>query len=106
MVREVDPELCFWGLNGAPMRYSKKKREGFRERLKILTEHFPEAANLAGKVIRQYRRYEVARDDVRDALVAAYCALRIKDCKALPEDPEVDPRGLRMEMVYLPHGAL
>jgi len=106
MVREVHPELCFSGLSGAPMHHSKKKREGFRERLKILAEHFPESVNLADKALLQYRRYEVARDDILDALVAAYCASRIGDCSTLPGEPEIDPRGLRMEMVYLPQGAL
>lgn len=105
MVREVHPELCFWGLSGAPMHHSKKKGEGFRERLKVLTEHFPETVNLADEALLQYRRYEVARDDILDALVAAYCALRIKDCSTLPRIPEIDPTGLPMEMVFLPHGA-
>jgi predicted RNase H-like nuclease len=32
-VREVHPEICFWGLTGRPIGHSKRMREGFRARL-------------------------------------------------------------------------
>lgn len=37
VIREVHPEVCFWALAGGhPMKYSKKKEEGFQERIEIL----------------------------------------------------------------------
>lgn len=106
MVREVHPEVCFRGLTGAPMDHSKKTREGFTERLGVLSTHLPGATEIAAHAFLEHGGYEAARDDILDALVAAYCALRIEDCSTLPAEPEIDPRGLPMEMVYLPHGAL
>lgn len=106
MVREVHPEVCFWGLTGAPMDLSKKTREGFTERLDVLSTHLPDAREIAAAAFLEHGGYETARDDILDALVAAYCALRVADCRTIPGEPEIDPTGLPMEMVYLPHGAL
>jgi predicted RNase H-like nuclease len=102
VVQEAHPEVCFRGLSGAPMRYAKKKREGFRERLKCLSRHLPEASAIAAGAFLEHGGYEVGRDDVLDALVLAFCASHAPDCITLPETPERDPKGLRMEMVYLP----
>ena len=42
------------------------------------------------------------RDDMMDSLVAAYTARRVAlgIAKKVPTSPEVDPRGLRMEIHY------
>jgi len=101
-VFEVHPEVCFWAAAGqVPLRYPKRNAAGFEERRAIL-----EAA-LAGVYIP--RRPEAARlsrgvgpDDVLDAIVAAWTAWRHAQdlSKRVPESPEIDARGLRMEMVY------
>lgn len=55
--------------------------------------------------LQDRRRLGVARDDVLDALVAAYTAMRIADSgfELVPRIHQRDSRGLRMEMAYPVH---
>ena len=77
MVREVHPELCFWGLNGGQaMLHRKKTRDGFAERMAILERMLPESARTAREALAKYLRRDVARDDIADALVALATAAR------------------------------
>jgi predicted RNase H-like nuclease len=95
-VVEVHPELCFWGLGGRAMSHRKKTREGERERRLLLS------GVLRGAFLTEDSAQRgVARDDVLDALVAAYTAFDLAAGRAwrIPETPTVDMRGLRMEMV-------
>ncbi len=46
----------------------------------------------------KYRRKDVAKDDVLDALVAAITALG--PLNSLPDPPELDDKGLPMQMLY------
>ncbi|MFW6031518.1 MAG: DUF429 domain-containing protein [Myxococcota bacterium] len=101
-VREIHPEVCFWGLTGHPMRHSKKTREGARERLDALAKVLPSARVRVAEAFLEYGGYEADRDDIIDALVAAVCALEIENCRTLPEERETDATGLAMEMVYWP----
>jgi predicted RNase H-like nuclease len=102
-IREVHPEVCFWGLaGGRPMRHSKRSREGFHERLEVLTRYFPAADDVVAKAYYKHGGFEAERDDILDALVATVCSSRIDQCRTLPDDPSTDPTGLPMEMVYLP----
>jgi len=99
-VFEVHPETCFWALNRKrAMTHSKKKRLGFEERMGILQDLFLEQdlENLLSK----FPRKEVGRDDVLDALVAAYTAKCYVEGKfiRIPEHPPNDSQSLRMEMV-------
>lgn len=99
-VFEVHPELCFWGLAGRPMQHNKRASEGYEERRGILTDVLS---------IELPERSEVKRlglpiepDDLLDAVAAAITAYRVRMGHAarLPEKPELDSKGLRMEMVY------
>ena len=102
-IREVHPEVCFWALHRATMRYGKKTLEGREERLQILEVELPNAMDIYNDAIGRFLRRDVARDDIIDALVAAVTALRPKDgvpLQTLPEDPQPDPRGIQMEMVF------
>ena len=101
-IREAHPEICFWGLAGGPMEYSKKTREGYLERMRILKIIEPRAEQMIAVAFLTHRGFEAARDDVVDAFVAAICARAAANLQTLPEKPETDPRGLPMEMVYLP----
>ena len=101
-IRETHPEVCFWGLAGGPMEYPKKTREGFLERMRILKIVEPRAEQMVAVAFLTHGGFEAARDDVVDAFVAAICARAVANLKTLPEKPENDPRGLPMEMVYLP----
>ena len=102
LVREMHPEVCFWSLNGCrPLRHSKKTEEGYKERIALLSRSQADSARLVDTVLRENRRSVVRRDDVVDALVGSVTAwLSQGDLKTLPEAPERDSAGLRMEMVY------
>jgi predicted RNase H-like nuclease len=94
-VREVHPELCFAAVRGAPCASAKKTAAGAAERLAALGARWP----WLGDARRAPRG--AAPDDLLDALAAAWTAERIASgaAEALPADPELDPRGLRMEML-------
>ncbi len=102
VVREVHPELCFWGLNGkVAMQHAKKKRAGYNERLELLQKLLPNAQDLVQKPLDKHRRSAVARDDIIDALVALITGCTTDDqLLSLPDKPPLDSHGLAMEIVY------
>lgn len=106
VVRETHPEICFWALNGGrPLAYSKtrkgEKEKGWAERLDILERIFPPARDLFGQGLASFRRREVLRDDLLDALAAAVTALLgMGKLTTLPPVPETDSLGLPMEIAY------
>jgi len=97
-VREIHPELCFYGLTGHPMHHNKKSTEGKAERLGALQGQF----SGIGRALGVFPRSQVASDDVLDAYAAAWTALRIAEsaAKRIPLRPPIDAKGLRMEMWY------
>ena len=106
-IREIHPELCFWALADRPMQHAKKRSEGLLERTQLLQSIHPQIADIIAYALSTYRRKDVARDDILDALAAAVTGLMGGDnLVSLPQEPEFDERGLRMEMVYCPHSAL
>jgi len=83
------------------MKYSKKNKQGFLERKQTLSSVCPFTYDLIDRALSTWKRKEVARDDILDALVAAVTAAAGTDrLSSLPEKPEIDAKGLRMEMVY------
>ncbi len=102
-VREIHPEICFWALaGGQPMRHSKKTEEGFCERRKVLHSIYPCTSDIIQCALSKWKG-QVAKDDVLDALSAAITAAAGgENLTSIPERPELDSRGLRMEMVYKP----
>ena len=102
VVREVYPELCFWGLNGrVAMQHAKKKRAGFNERLQLLQKFLPNAEDLVQEPLKKHKRSAVARDDIIDALVALITGCTPDDkLLSLPTNPPLDARDLAMEIVY------
>ena len=106
-IREIHPEFCFWGLAGRPMQHAKKRSEGLSERTQLLQSIFPQTPDIINHALSTYRRKDVARDDILDALAAAVTGLMGgQDLASVPQEPEFDERGLRMEMVYCPHTAV
>lgn len=105
-VREAHPELLFWALNGRQAMTRRKKRlDGYHERLAVLRRHFQPAETIAEAALSRYRRAEVARDDILDALAAALTGyLSQGRLNAIPADPPRDAYGLAMEMVYYEPG--
>jgi len=99
-VREIHPELAFWALNGnKPAQHSKKKLAGRNERMRLLSPIF---CGLEKFVAEARKPKQVAPDDILDALAAAWTAGQIVLGKAetLPKNPELDGKGLRMEILY------
>ncbi len=101
-VREVHPELCFWGLKGGkPLEFGKKKPGGEGERLSILEGIEPQAKDIFDKACNKFLKKDVARDDILDALAAVVVARCGQDkLQSVPKVPQKDPKGLPMEMVY------
>ena len=102
IIREIHPEICFWALSGGrPMQYSKKKQDGFFERESILRSVCPNTEAIVNETLTAYRRSGVARDDIIDALAVAVTAkIGFNRLLTIPEIPQIDSKGLRMEMVY------
>lgn len=101
-VFEAHPEVLFTGLAGGPMSANKATRDGFTERMTILSILHPDAETLVASAFLAHGGFEAARDDVVDAFILALCARKPTQLKTLPEEPETDPRGLPMQIVYLP----
>ena len=99
-VREIHPEISFWALNAnKPMQHNKKRLVGGNDRVKLLAPIF---SGLQELVVKAHKPKEVAPDDILDALVAAWTAGQavIGKAKTLPENPQTDRKGLKMEILY------
>ena len=107
MVREVHPEICFWALAGGnAMEHRKKTPAGFHERLKLLQSFLPSACSDFAEIRARFRCWDLADDDILDAMAAAVTAsaseemLRWLPDRSAEDDPPRDCCGRRMEMVY------
>jgi threonine dehydratase len=101
-ILEIDPEVCFWSINGKrPMTSPKKSAAGGEERLRLLTRWEPSAPELRLRVLAERRRSEVQSDDVLDALVAfVTLSAPPERLRRLPDMAERDALGLPMQMLY------
>ena len=96
-VFEVHPELSFFQLNGdAPVRYSKHTQAGKAERRALLEGRMPGVERILNHKIRG-----VSGAHLLDAAACLWTARRIvaRGVVHLPEDPEWDSEGLRMDFV-------
>jgi predicted RNase H-like nuclease len=100
-LRESHPELCFATLNGGrPMASGKKSTAGFEERMAVLNRRWRPAVGAAQQALAAYKRSDVGRDDILDAMVLAVTAsLPAGRRESLPARPRRDEKGLPMEMV-------
>ena len=103
IVREVHPEICFWAFAGlSRLRNGKKTGRGFGERLALLKGFRPSVGEEFARMRPEFRCWDVADDDILDAMAAAITASADPAAlKTLPENPTLDAHGLPMEMVYL-----
>jgi predicted RNase H-like nuclease len=78
------------------MRFGKLSASGRAERMKLLSKAYPQIRTH----LDQLERRLAGPDDLLDAAVAAWTAVRIgqKQAVHLPEKPEFDGTGLRMEI--------
>jgi predicted RNase H-like nuclease len=95
-VYEVHPELSFFNLNrDSPMRYTKNSPEGRKERRTILEDRIPGANKALNVRVKGARQSHLI-----DACAALWTARRVaaKAAARVPQDPEWDEQGLRMEI--------
>ena len=95
IVHEVHPEVCFCELAGRPMSCPKGSREGQVERRQALRQSF---GNLDEIVERGRKEQRLATEDILDAVVACWSAVRLADRKgrSLVEPAPRDSAGLPM----------
>ncbi len=97
VVHEVHPELSFFEMNdGAPMRYSKHKVPGREERRALLISKMQNIVNVVDLPLRGPTRAKRL-----DACACLWTARRLASRGAairLPDMPEWDDEGLRMEV--------
>ncbi|HEV8715800.1 MAG TPA: DUF429 domain-containing protein [Candidatus Binatia bacterium] len=105
-VHEAHPELAFRFLAGGPMQHNKKTLAGREERLRALEQasggRFSGIREAFENTLKTCKRSQIVPDDLLDAYILAWLALRIVDRQAnrVPCDPPVDHKGLRMEIWY------
>jgi predicted RNase H-like nuclease len=101
-VREVGPEICFQSFAGFPMKYSKKKVEGFLERKKALGSICTFSYEVIEYALSKYRRKDLAKDDILDALAAALTAKIGSEhgFVYVPREPETDDKRLQIQLLY------
>ena len=97
VVFEVHPELCFYQLNGErPLLHPKSSEEGRLERLTVLQKRMPgldRALNNKPRAVSFSQLLDACADLWTARRLAARSVLR------LPEFPEWNPDGLKMELV-------
>jgi predicted RNase H-like nuclease len=97
-VWEVNPELGFLQLNdGQPLRHAKGTEAGHKERRALLDARLPGIERILDVEIAG-----VPHARVLDAAVDLWTARRVlaRAVNRLPEDPEWDEEGVRMQLVY------
>ena len=100
-IREVHPEICFWGLNGcSEMKHRKKDTLGRYERMQLLKQYLPEVEELFSEARVKYKKKDVADDDIIDALCCVITAMQSDVLSTIPVSPEEDRKGIPMEIVY------
>ncbi len=96
-VYEVRPELSFFQINeNVPMRFTKNSRAGHEEREALLRRRMPGSERILDADVKRVRLSHLV-----DAAVTLWTARRIvaKAVSRVPDDPEWDDKGLRMEIV-------
>lgn len=96
-VFESHPEVAFATAAGAPMAHPKRSFHGAFERLRVLHSLGFNPATLATNLPEAV---EAQPDDLLDACILAHVARRriAGNAIRLPERPERDERGFRMEI--------
>lgn len=94
---EVHPELSFYQLNeDKPMRFPKRDVIGINERKALLKGKIPGMERIVDAEIPKVREWQLI-----DAAACLWTTRRIasRAMTRIPEDPEWDETGLRMELV-------
>jgi predicted RNase H-like nuclease len=105
IVRESHPEVCFQAFAGRPMAHSKtgQPEPAFWERAAVLRTVEPDIYDHLWAAAASDPGSGASDDDLLDAFAVALTARGdASGLETLPDDPEIDPRGLPMEIVYRP----
>jgi predicted RNase H-like nuclease len=97
-VYEVSSEMSFYQLNEEhPLRWSKRSQAGQEERRALLERKIP-----GGERIYDYRLPRVPYSHMLDVAAFMWTARRIfaRAAIRIPQDPQWDERGLRMEILW------
>lgn len=103
-VVECHPEVAFWGINGCRALEEPKKVKsrpyppGLAFRRRLLTgEGYREAL-----LTTAFPTSKAGADDLLDAVACSWTAARLArgEARRFPQAPELDARGLRMEIVW------
>lgn len=96
---ETHPELAFALWAGSPLAYSKKTHDGKRSRMALVESYYGEGS--FDLIRQQFKRSDVADDDILDAFAALWSAERCSYGSALllPPNAETDDTGIVMQIV-------
>lgn len=97
-VYAVHSELCFYQINeDRPLGHAKDSAAGMRERTTLITRRMQGIQRVLGEDLEG-----ATNSQVLDAAAALWTARRIaaKAATRIPQDPEWDDEGLRIEWVY------
>ena len=102
IIRETHPEICFRALaSGKAMIHNKKTEQGIEERLKVLNNINQFSEEIYDKAIQTFKRKDLAKDDILDALALAITAASPSNTlHSIPENAERDLKNLPMEIVF------
>lgn len=99
---ESHPEFAFMTLNkNQPVFESKKTKEGQQIRKDLLSRHIKNLDQCLEQ-LAQFPKKQYPLDDVLDAICLAVIG-RFGMCKGfltIPEKPNLDPQGLKMQIVF------
>ena len=102
---EIHPEVSFYRWNDrVPIQYGKDTDMGKQARETLIDAAWPKARQSVLTSLQQQgvSREYYAMDDINDAFAALWTARRIAlgQAERIPEAPDIDESGLRMEMWY------
>jgi len=97
-VKETHPELVFWRLNRRKPVPKKKTLAGLEIRRQLIRQQG--ILEIDDWLDRRSLRKYAKPDDVLDACAALIVARQPKLEFRIPKEPEIDERGLRMEIWY------
>jgi predicted RNase H-like nuclease len=101
VIAEAHPEVCFRAFAGEPLEHSKLTAGGYAERMRTLAEFDRDAPPVVQSAAEATDGASVGVDDVLDAVALGYTARPGPETlRTLPPDPDTDPTGLPMRMVY------
>ncbi len=97
---ETGPELCYAALAGdQPLDHYKKSKAGLAERKKLLIPYCKNSKTPIEIGLHQFKRSDVAIDDIMDAWVLAISSLKGRsNLRIIPEEFEYDSVGLPMRI--------